>query len=1689
MNTCRFTLTLDGNTFQFDNEIQLDEYLIKKKLFEGFKNDIVYAKSNQCLKAEKIIQEQRDAANRLQKEFTLAIQNAENVDSEIRLNPKPPYIGVTRYLEGRKNRNNELLFPEFRDEVYWNNRLSLWTSPLKPNESIRDRFSEQEIKLLADGNNIDEMYKNFEEQRKNLSGNGQPKMLTQTEAKNLQSSILKKWGDINPEGTAVHFVMQQFFSKLTNPNGEELTDGEGNYYYVFDLEAAPKVINGIQFPSITDFIRNKIETELKTQMGRDKYHSGLITDQMLNQLINFAGNFKDHIRNIIGEGDNLDFYPELKLTSDINTTGDSGKKLMGIIDLAVVDDKGRVHIFDYKCSDKEYGEYTSAKKRTFFYQQATYARILSKHGLNTDDSVIRIVPITFSNFRCENKDMVLTNPDKVKFAFDGIDYNSEYSIDIRKEIDRVDASGTSKVINNIDEFLPKEKITDADSDKALEYVTNAMSKFFPSFTDSRSTDEEEVRKTLEEQGCFEKKSDNLYHYKGSYGKDIVDTDPEGLVQKVLEIREKRAKSKPNLASHVIKALTYGQKNNTTNIQAFIDSINTRHLADKNGIQEWFKNYLSRYCNRDWEVINSETAKLFGIVMIRNKITNQVDVIKLTTSNPKYIKSTKDGNVLLTRNFKSDSVEQTIQDSKMLEDANGNRELIEAALFLNQMPGMFSGSYNTAVVGNMIVINPYTGQGVDASNEQILYSLNRLKEYAPLEGDDNIQSGVIKFGTRWQLLKNQLAELISNQSPYKLNQQDVYNKCSNQIQEMAEDNVNVQSKINLLTTIIKQLEKDYNIKQLTETQINAGTLDSEIYRFYYNCLIEIGELQGFQYKQQLKESAKWLEGGLSINSFLNTGIHGTQTDNPGNLISNILNSITKVHKIALQGVRDDARDIVSKTRMHLERLKKEKNYGYLTSTVQNDTQLYNNMFELTPDGDFRFKYINDLHGEEKKFLEFALDVINKDRWNYTDSELERMKQNNDIRYYRVPLCMASRTNQRNAGVKKKINEEGQFEDYQISLWNSVKETFKALSPKNALKELRAKFEGAFDSSNNYEAAEQLYQLNTIFDSTEPDSDGTNLQHRLDIIKQYGTAYFEQNLEDLLFKHMVTYSTKKHIDQIMPTVKAGMAYLINMGATQNTKFVNDVEYYEDYLRSRIKNQPLENDPMLGNSDTAKGVRETSSRIRQAASFMALAFRPVQWIGQKLQGLWNDISLIIRKPDGTQAFTFKNMKDAFVEVEKEMMHFSDDPTKLQLMNEWMGVNDMDMNLYAQKLRTDKHGFNNLNEIAMKFVSRPDFYNRWTIIVAKMKHEGTYDAFTVKDKKLVYDFKKDARFSLYSKGDKSNLEEYHKQEALYIAIAEQFIREGATNPDGSKFQFGQPLPMAYTSQDIESMKNLTDTIYGYYTHENKSLIHASFLGSLFMQMRTYWTSKKNQYFQKGGVKIQGKWEQMTDANGNPLFYQTDEDGNLDRSVPPVTEDQLKNKQMKIPFTQWKGLWEEGIVLTIGKTFRALYNDDEVEWNNPYTWVTGYNKFMSNLDPNMRLRYKQNIKQLWIDLLATLLLGSLLGGLFTSLNKDMIKRAKDSGEFSDAALAALTNNLTKSWTYAASDFNAANSIGSVVTDWNPFAITTVTNLASSVGSVAFGDKSFYNAAVNSFTAAKEMKPIFTYLAPDGGYIIPQEEE
>jgi len=64
------------------------------------------------------------------------------------------------------------------------------------------------------------------------------------------------------------------------------------------------------------------------------------------------------------------------------------------------------------------------------------------------------------------------------------------------------------------------------------------------------------------------------------------------------------------------------------------------------------------------------------------------------------------------------------------------------------------------------------------------------------------------------------------------------------------------------------------------------------------------------------------------------------------------------------------------------------------------------------------------------------------------------------------------------------------------------------------------------------------------------------------------------------------------------------------------------------------------------------------------------------QPLQGLWTDISLIIRKPDGKESFTFNHFLNSIKIVGKDLFHYSNKPTLCQLLNETYGLNDMDMN-----------------------------------------------------------------------------------------------------------------------------------------------------------------------------------------------------------------------------------------------------------------------------------------------------------------------------------------------------------------------------------------------------------------------------
>ena len=46
----------------------------------------------------------------------------------------------------------------------------------------------------------------------------------------------------------------------------------------------------------------------------------------------------------------------------------------------------------------------------------------------------------------------------------------------------------------------------------------------------------------------------------------------------------------------------------------------------------------------------------------------------------------------------------------------------------------------------------------------------------------------------------------------------------------------------------------------------------------------------------------------------------------------------------------------------------------------------------------------------------------------------------------------------------------------------------------------------------------------------------------LVAEKGKEYFEHNLEALLLKHEFAYSTKKHMDNVFPMIKAAYVHLL-------------------------------------------------------------------------------------------------------------------------------------------------------------------------------------------------------------------------------------------------------------------------------------------------------------------------------------------------------------------------------------------------------------------------------------------------------------------------------------------------------------------------------------------------------------------
>lgn len=1607
---------------KFNSDVELDDFLIATQKFN--KSDVVYDTSTNsqavtAATAENFVKQYKKEKleGRFKKSTNKSIDGGDKIqvtDSNAK--------GVTDFLSGLMDANGKYLFPEFRPDDYWGEQFKKWKSGV---------FTLDEIEYIFDG--------------------GKPENLSQQSCEYWRKQYEEKWEAQAKIGTSIHSVLQFYFNKIkTNRN---LTS-------------------------------QQVHENIKKYFQKD-IQNGYITDEKIIKAIDYAKALDAQLQVEFPEAI---YYPEFVIKGEANSIDGSPDTttLIGMIDLLVVDKAGAVHIIDYKTSPLNYEirgskqdpnplhGYSSAKINAFKYQLATYKRILTTMGFNTSPSRLYVAPIQLENFRKNENGLW--------------DYSSfkEFPGFIDQLLQNPNEA--THVLDRLQDIFYLGDSTNITADDLMKDLNEFMQEVFPKISIEDNTKTmEECHALIVSKGADKPADNGKYYWKPKMDSNVeISADSlEKLTAAVYSYYKKLPEKRHTRFDYIVNAW-----NEATKDQQHID-MNASFGSNTDKVKEdtkpdYVDNILRRYLNPNWELMQNDAAfdqlKELGILRFKNNTTQQIDCVMVTSNLPAFKRQIVKGRSLLTGRYETDIIGKN-RDELVLDSTYGNIDLIKMMFVVNKLPDMFKNSNgeNTGILGRMLVINPDFGEGLTADNAQILNNFNFLMRNA---GEKFRKSNYfstqnkghrIKVATNLDMCKNRIAEVLAyNDSQGRID--NIWRRVNTPISEL--DNIGMNPeliRIELLK-IKEQFEKETTftgLKNTVRSGIEVSNSDPHIETYNY-LLKAISECDGFFFKQQLQDHSKWFEGSLS--QMLSKGWTGTYVDNPGTTASEVLNDSTRLVTRAYQNIREDMGRTKDVLRKLVQDFKDEVNFGYFKERLGgNMASIYKNMYEER-NGDLFFVNPDTAVGLGKAgrdLLRYSLEQINRNRYKKeTESEedfakrMELWKTQYPDKYYKVPILRGS--------TQSMLSTR--------SLLDVIKYKLSRFTPENLKRDFVDLVEGIVDPNeqSRRQKSEDLWNMCNIFEI----SDSDNSTNRKELIKYYsgidskgaseevrlkaGISNIERNLETLVFKHTFAYSQAKHINYIMPNLKAIMSWLKMSEVIVNTPkgFAKDIQYLQDYIKNKVLGRSL-------NPENYRVAEIAANKLMSVASKMALGFNPVQ-LYQNIEHLFKSISLVIRKPDGTDAFTLKNMTESIMYTYQDLARFGNGKSKSELLNELYAFNDMDTKVYVDRIQSDITGFWHFwTNLCFRMSSRPDFYNRMSIFGAQMRNDGCWEAHTVENGVLKYKWKQDKRFNQFAAGNTKH-PEYNKQKAMYYTLAKQLVEEGAYNADGTKFKISSDplnptdLPKAYSSDQIEGYKSLSNTLYGYYTTENKSLMQSLGLGALWFQMYTYISGKKNQYLSPSRISQLKYMEQYKDENGQLYYVKLDENG------MPTSE--ITTEETPLPYMVWKGRFTEGVLLTLSRALKLAVIDSKGDISKGFKNVNEQ-MFGENVDENIKTAYRANLQQLVYDIAIFSVVGKLIAGSMNAAVADYAKNNKVDG-FGEGLSQIFLKYNVDILEHATRDFNFLDSIFGRTLDWNPFAISILTKTVGNISEAFTGNESLVRQLLKSASATRQWKPIWDYYIP-----------
>ena len=653
MSKCKFTLTVKGNDIEFDTEEQLNSYL-KKNYNILSKGKIVSDMEMSAILEDKVQTPVEKVTSKLLSllEKTPIMKTAKFNENGERIIISN-YTGVTAHLK-QLARDKYIEMTYYDDPNYIQNRLIQLRRELNQGKGPVDK-QEPYAKILAQFPG--DLSKFTEAESLKYGKLTEDLLMPLIEQEQKDRKLLGVFG------SNIHKMAETFFNTRLNDIDKS-----------FSIKNFP--------PEITNL----------NAEGQQNYLTYL----------------KD-VTKYMGEiyGKDAQILPEYRIYDEVS-------KLVGVIDLLVIDSVGKVHIYDFKASYKDPSDWHSAKVIEYQYQLGVYANILSNKGLDVGD--IKILPIQMNDINFKEQ----TIPSLTEFPPKDTNIPPNIKFNINGIVPPTSAS-----------FYESSSTDTIAVTEALKQAWGYNLKLKSSFANVQWFREKRVTQNALHPG--------KYSFWDNIKKTMIESTAETIDANIEEYLKAQAAASNSEFVRFKRHMMLSIKG---------DALLINYQGRNEVGNRTMVNAFNKYTKGDWKLIDDDAGlDSLGIMMFVNMEHNTVEFVSYTVNNLRSKVKLAVGSKIVG-NFTTDEAARELPD--VLDATNGNIELLKVYFYMNENADQFK-KYK---VGRVMCYNPYDYTFLENDNEVLqknfnyivkrIGTTNEVKDIATSDKLDSLRSQFISI---------------------------------------------------------------------------------------------------------------------------------------------------------------------------------------------------------------------------------------------------------------------------------------------------------------------------------------------------------------------------------------------------------------------------------------------------------------------------------------------------------------------------------------------------------------------------------------------------------------------------------------------------------------------------------------------------------------------------------------------------------------------------------------------------------------------------------------------------------------------------------------------------------------------------------------------------------------------------------